>query len=120
MTARTGFLKSGHLPTLVGALLYFDVSFMVWVLLGPLSPFLRDRFALSPAQQGRAVAIPLLGGSCSGHSRRVADRIGGRRREPKTRRDGRNGLIGWGVLGFLFLVVGWVLFFCLGGSIGGS
>ena len=35
------FLKSGHTPTLVSALLYFDVSFMVWVILGPLAPFLR-------------------------------------------------------------------------------
>lgn len=25
MTERTGFLESGHLPTLVAALLYFDV-----------------------------------------------------------------------------------------------
>ena len=30
---RAGFLASGHLPTLVAALLYFDVSFMTWVLL---------------------------------------------------------------------------------------
>ena len=31
-----GFLKAGHLPTLFAAFLYFDLSFMVWVLLGPL------------------------------------------------------------------------------------
>ena len=30
------FLKAGHLPTLFAAFLYFDFSFMVWVLLGPL------------------------------------------------------------------------------------
>ena len=30
------FLKSGHTPTLFAAFLYFDFSFMVWVLLGPL------------------------------------------------------------------------------------
>ena len=30
------FLKSGHTPTLLSAFLYFDLSFMVWVLLGPL------------------------------------------------------------------------------------
>jgi hypothetical protein len=35
------FLKAGHFPTLVAALLYFDVSFMAWILLGPLGPFLR-------------------------------------------------------------------------------
>ena len=31
------FRKAGHLPTLVCAFLYFDVSFMVWVMLGPLA-----------------------------------------------------------------------------------
>lgn len=31
-----GFLKAGHLPTLFAAFLYFDLSFMVWVLLGSL------------------------------------------------------------------------------------
>src|SRR5260370_40133146 len=80
MTAPSGFFKSGHLPTLVAALVYFDVSFMVWVLLGPLSPFLRDRFALSAAQQGLLVAIPLLGGSCFRPILgALGDRIGGRR-----------------------------------------
>ena len=32
----SSFLKSGHTPTLFAAFLYFDLSFMVWVLLGPL------------------------------------------------------------------------------------
>src|SRR2546425_2828404 len=97
MTARTGFLKSGHLPTLVASLLYFDVSFMVWVLLGPLSPFLRDRFALTAAQQGLLVAIPLLGGSCARPLLgALGDRIGGR----------RAGLIGL-ALTILALLFGW-------------
>ena len=30
------FLKAGHPPTLFAAFFYFDMSFMVWVLLGPL------------------------------------------------------------------------------------
>src|SRR5688572_28575492 len=30
------FLKAGHTPTLAASFLYFDLSFMVWVLLGPL------------------------------------------------------------------------------------
>ena len=30
------FAKAGHAPTLFSAFLYFDMSFMVWVLLGPL------------------------------------------------------------------------------------
>src|SRR3954447_6407109 len=58
-----GYLTSGHLPTVVTAWLYFDVSFMVWVLLGPLAPFLREEFGLSATQQGLLVAVPLLGGS---------------------------------------------------------
>src|SRR4029453_18414161 len=63
MTTNKWFLDSGHLPTLIGALLYFDVSFMVWVLLGPLAPFLREQFHLTATQQGLLVAVPLLGGS---------------------------------------------------------
>ena len=30
------FAKVGHAPTLFAAFLYFDLSFMVWVILGPL------------------------------------------------------------------------------------
>ena len=75
-----GFLRAGHLPTLVAALLYFDVSFMVWVLLGPLAPFLKAELHLTATQGGLLTAIPLLGGSLfrpvMGF---VADRIGGRR-----------------------------------------
>ena len=33
---RKSFLKAGHTPTLLAAFLYFDLAFMVWVLLGPL------------------------------------------------------------------------------------
>ena len=31
------FLKAGHWPTLFCAFLYFDISFMVWVMLGALA-----------------------------------------------------------------------------------
>ena len=80
MTDRERFLESGHLPTLVAALLYFDVSFMVWVLLGPLAPFLRQQFTLTATQQGLLVAIPLLGGSCFRPLLGLlGDRVGGRR-----------------------------------------
>src|SRR5207244_1645900 len=57
------FWKAGHLPTLVAAFLYFDVSFMVWVLLGPLAPFVSEDLHLTPGQKGLIVALPLLGGS---------------------------------------------------------
>jgi MFS transporter, NNP family, nitrate/nitrite transporter len=75
-----GFLASGHLPTLVAALLYFDVSFMTWVLLGPLAPFLRETLHLTATQQGLLTAIPLLGGSlCRPLLGLLGDRLGGRR-----------------------------------------
>jgi len=79
MTPKT-FLKSGHTPTLVSALVYFDVSFMVWVILGPLAPFLRQQFGMSATAQGLLVAVPLLGGSLFRPILGIlADRIGGRR-----------------------------------------
>src|SRR5437762_13732565 len=78
--ADKSFLKSGHAPTLISALLYFDVSFMVWVILGPLAPFLRQQFGLSATAQGLLVAVPLLGGSLFRPILGViGDRIGGRR-----------------------------------------
>jgi NNP family nitrate/nitrite transporter-like MFS transporter len=57
------FRKAGHPPTLAAAFLYFDVSFMVWVILGPLSPFLSESLSLTPSQKGLLTAVPLLGGS---------------------------------------------------------
>ena len=41
-----GFARAGHMPTLIAALLYFDVSFMTWVLLGPLARGLKARLTL--------------------------------------------------------------------------
>src|SRR5215468_4986668 len=91
------FLRIGHLPTLISALLYFDVSFMAWVLLGPLAPFLRQQFKLTATEQGLLVAIPLLGGSLFRPVLGVlADRIGGR----------RAGLVGLG-LTVTTLLAGW-------------
>jgi MFS transporter, NNP family, nitrate/nitrite transporter len=57
------FLESGHFPTLIAAFLYFDVSFMAWVLLGPLAPFLSQQLQLTAYQKGLLTAIPLLGGA---------------------------------------------------------
>src|SRR5579863_3105354 len=57
------FRKAGHTPTLVSAFLYFDVSFMVWVLMGPLGPFIGESLKLTATQKGFLTAIPLLGGS---------------------------------------------------------
>ncbi|MET4898592.1 nitrate/nitrite transporter [Sphingomonadaceae bacterium jetA1] len=58
-----GFWQSGHIPTLVAALLYFDFAFMVWVLLGPLAPDIATTLALTPAQKGLMVAVPTLAGA---------------------------------------------------------
>lgn len=57
------FLKSGHPPTLFSAFLYFDISFMVWVLIGVLGVYITKDFGLSASQKGFMVAIPILGGS---------------------------------------------------------
>src|ERR1700686_420868 len=77
---RKAFLKSGHFPTLISALLYFDVSFMVWVLLGPLPPFISEQLHLTAAQKGLLTAVPLLGGALFRPvMAALADRIGGRR-----------------------------------------
>ncbi len=54
---------SGHTPSLVAALLHFDVSFMVWVLLGALGATIAADLDLSPLQKGLMVAVPPLGGS---------------------------------------------------------
>jgi len=78
--SRSGFLAAGHTPTLIAALLYFDVSFMAWVLLGPIAPFLREEFGLTATQTGLITAIPLLGGSLFRPVMGLlGDRIGGRR-----------------------------------------
>src|SRR5579872_215332 len=92
------FRRAGHAPTLAAAFLYFDVSFMVWVILGPLAPFLSHALQLSATETGILTALPLLGGSFF----RVllglmTERIGGR----------RTGLVGLS-LSFLPLAVGWL------------
>lgn len=57
------FLKAGHAPTLFAAFLYFDLSFMVWVILGPLGVAISRDLGLNPAQKGLMVAVPLLAGA---------------------------------------------------------
>lgn len=60
---KVSFWKVGHTPTLLSAFLYFDLSFMVWVILGPLAVQISNDLALSPAQKGLMVATPLLAGA---------------------------------------------------------
>jgi len=60
---KSSFWKVGHKPTLFSAFLYFDLSFMVWVLLGPLAVQMATDLQLSPSQKGLMVATPVLAGA---------------------------------------------------------
>lgn len=57
------FLRSGHLPTLLACFAYFDLSFAVWVMLGPLAIFIAQDLRLDPGQKGLMVATPVLAGA---------------------------------------------------------
>ena len=60
---KNSFWKAGHTPTLLSSFLYFDLSFMVWVLLGPLAVQIATDLNLTPAQKGLMVATPVLAGA---------------------------------------------------------
>jgi len=57
------FFAAGHTPTLAAAFFYFDLSFMVWVLLGPLAVFIAKDLGLTPGQNGLMLATPILAGA---------------------------------------------------------
>ena len=59
----TGFRSVGHAPSLVASLVHFDVSFMVWVLLGALGAYISADLGLTPVQKGLMVATPVLAGA---------------------------------------------------------
>ncbi|MBM2826741.1 MAG: narK [Dehalococcoidia bacterium] len=88
---------TGHLPTLIASFLHFDLSFMLWVLLGALGVYIGESMGLNPAEKGLMVAVPALSGSLL----RVpigllSDYAGGK-------------LVGVALLAFLFvpLTLGW-------------
>ena len=56
-------LRAGHWPTLLAAFLYFDFCFAIWVLNGAMAPFISESFALTPAQKGFMVSVPILAGA---------------------------------------------------------
>ncbi len=93
------FLKSGHWPTLFAAFLYFDMSFMVWILLGPLAVQIADDLHLDAAQKGLMVALPVLAGALL----RVVNGVLVDRLQPK-----RAGLIGQAIV-ILGLIGFWAL-----------
>jgi NNP family nitrate/nitrite transporter-like MFS transporter len=89
---------NGHTPTLFACFLQFDLSFMLWVMLGALGIYVAESLKLTPSEKGLLVAIPILSGSLL----RVplgllSDRLGGK-------------VVGAGILGFLFLplTLGWL------------
>ncbi|HYA81452.1 MAG TPA: MFS transporter, partial [Methylocystis sp.] len=57
------FKKAGHWPTLLAAFLYFDISFMAWVSLGPLMIYITKDMGLSVEEKLSLVSIPVLGGA---------------------------------------------------------
>ncbi|HYD94612.1 MAG TPA: nitrate/nitrite transporter [Noviherbaspirillum sp.] len=59
----SSFWKAGHTPTLLASFFYFDLSFMVWVLLGPLAVQISKDLGMTAAQKGLMVATPLLAGA---------------------------------------------------------
>jgi NNP family nitrate/nitrite transporter-like MFS transporter len=70
----------GHKPTVFAAFLHFDLSFMIWVLLGALGVSISESLGLSAAQKGLMVAVPILSGSVMRIPLGLlSDRFGGRR-----------------------------------------
>lgn len=63
MSELKNFWKSGHPPTLLVSLLYFDFCFAVWVLNGAMAPFISEQFHLTAAQKGLMISVPILSGA---------------------------------------------------------
>ncbi len=58
----------GHAPTLFMAFLYFDISFMVWTMLGPLSTEIAEALALAghimtAGEKATLLSLPILSGA---------------------------------------------------------
>ena len=65
MAQKTTFTAEpqGHTPTLAACFLHFDVSFMLWVMLGALGVYIAEELKLGPSEKAMVVAIPILSGS---------------------------------------------------------
>ncbi|MGL4316133.1 MAG: NarK family nitrate/nitrite MFS transporter [Pseudomonas sp.] len=59
----TSFWKAGHAPTLFAAFLYFDLSFMIWYVLGPMGVQIATDLGLTTQQRALMVATPILAGA---------------------------------------------------------
>jgi NNP family nitrate/nitrite transporter-like MFS transporter len=83
---------------LIASFLHFDLSFMLWVLLGALGIYIAESVGLNAAEKGLMVAVPILSGSLLRIPLGLlSDRIGGKR-------------VGIALLAFLFvpLTLGWL------------
>ena len=49
---KSAFLKAGRPATLIACFLYFDLSFTVWVILGPLAVLIAPELVLYAGQKG--------------------------------------------------------------------
>ena len=97
MTQTTAANRQGHPPTLLASFLHFDVSFMLWVLLGALGIYIAEDLGLSPMEKGLVVGVPILSGSLLRLPvGLLSDRFGAKK-------------VGVALLAFLFapLVMGW-------------
>jgi NNP family nitrate/nitrite transporter-like MFS transporter len=73
-------LTVGHFPTLFGSFLYFDISFMIWGMVGALGVYIAQDLGLTATQKGLVTAFPILGGSLLRVPFGIiADRIGSKR-----------------------------------------
>jgi NNP family nitrate/nitrite transporter-like MFS transporter len=55
--------SSGHWPTLLTSFLYFDVSFMVWTILGALGALIAPSLNLDASEKFLMVSTPILSGA---------------------------------------------------------
>jgi len=56
---------SGHWPTLLASFLYFDFSFMVWLMIGPLAQEITADIpgGITAGQMGTIIAVPIFAGA---------------------------------------------------------
>jgi NNP family nitrate/nitrite transporter-like MFS transporter len=79
--------------------MYFDISFMIWMILGSTGTFIAEHLELTSAEKGLMVAIPVLGGALLRIPMGLlADRLGGK----------KMGIIGM-ILTMVPLIWGWLL-----------
>jgi MFS transporter, NNP family, nitrate/nitrite transporter len=95
----SAFLRAGHTPTLFAAFFYFDMAFMIWVLLGPLGVQIATDLHLNAGQKGLMVAVPILSGALL----RVVNGVLVDRLKPKTA-----GMIGQ-IIVLATLIVTWLI-----------